>query len=72
MKIKNIDIISFVNICIIILLIGLIANILFFKIKKEEFIDDMNNSDEVKKDLARVIVSINRENYKKYMNEKKK
>ena len=72
MKIKNIDIISFVNICIIILLVGLIANILFFKIKKEAFIEDISNSDEVKKELARVIVSINRENYKKYMEEKKK
>ena len=72
MKLKNIDIFSLVNLLIIILLLGLIANILFFKIKKETFINEMNNSQEDRKKLAEIVLSNNKENYQKYLEEKKK
>ena len=72
MKLKNIDIFSLVNLLIIILLLGLIANILFFKIKKETFINEISNSQEDRKKLAEIVLSNNKENYQKYLEEKKK
>lgn len=72
MKIKNIDIFSIFNICIIILLLGIIINVFFFKIKKETFLSDIIDSEEEKKNLAKIFVSINKENYKKYLQEKEK
>lgn len=72
MKLKSIDIFSLVNLFIIILLVGLIANILFFKIKKETFINEISNSQEDRKKLAEIVLSNNKENYQKYLEEKKK
>ena len=73
MKIKKLDIFSLVNLFIIILLVGLITNILFFKIKKETFINDLNNSQEDNRQkLAEIVLAINKENYQKYLEEKKK
>ena len=72
MKIKKIDIIDLFNICIIIFLIGLIANILLFKLEKETFMNELQNNDLQKKNLAKIVVNINKDNYKKYIKEKNK
>ena len=49
MKLKNINIIDLFNICIIIFLIGLISNILLFKLERETFINELQNNDNEKK-----------------------